>query len=234
MIPLRDTLPSKRKPAITLLLILANVLIFFYQISMTDRQSAAFVYTFGFIPQVFGSVVAKLPFSFPYLLPLLSSIFLHGGLFHLISNMWVLWIFGDNVEGSMGHGRFLVFYLICGILANLTQYAFGPGSGIPTIGASGAIAGIMGAYFLLFPTARITTLIPLGFIPLFIRIPAVIFLPIWFLTQLYSGTVQTLADGRVSSGVAWWAHVGGFVGGALLHWLFLNRHRSSRYSREWD
>lgn len=230
MIPLRDTIPSRSKPYITVLLILANVLVFFYQFTMSGRQSVFFTYRYGFIPLrmtelLLGSLESPL-YSF---IPVFTGMFLHGSLLHLISNMWVLWLFGDNVEDRMGHGRYLLFYLLCGFAANFTHYVSDFVSPVPAVGASGAIAGIMGAYFLLFPTSKITTLVPLFFIPLFINIPAVIYLLIWFLSQLYSGTVQAFSDSSSVSGIAWWAHIGGFIGGMVLHRLFIRRVRPAPY-----
>jgi len=152
--------------------------------------------------------------------PLLTSMFLHGGWLHLIGNMWTLWIFGDNVEERMGRARFLGFYLLCGLIAGLTQWLTNPGSTLPTVGASGAIAGVLGAYFVLYPHARIIVLLPILFVPFFFELHAVVYLAFWFLSQVYAGTIGSLAPEPVE-GVAWWAHVGGFIAGAALQRLFV-------------
>lgn len=141
--------------------------------------------------------------------------FLHGGWMHLIGNMWMLWIFGDNVEDRLGHGRYLLFYVLCGLAASWTHILLHPNSTVPAIGASGAISGVMGAYLLLFPRARVITLFPLFFIPYFLELPAIVYLGAWFLMQLFSGAFSILAPGE-GGGIAWWAHVGGFLAGALL------------------
>lgn len=229
MIPLKDTIPGRYKPLMTWYIIAANILIFLIQFVIKSYDSSTFIYQFGFIPGRFYDLVRNQPVLIITYYPLITGLFLHGGFFHILSNMWALWIFGDNVEDEMGHSRFLIFYLLCGILANLSHYIFSPLSTVPAIGASGAIAGVMGAYIVLFPYSRIITLIPLLFIPLFIPIPALVYLLIWFLTQLYSGAVYSFVDGRLAGGIAWWAHVGGFVGGAILHRLFL-RQRYFKYT----
>lgn len=153
-------------------------------------------------------------------LPVLTSMFLHAGWFHLISNMWVLWIFGDNVEDRMGHWRFALFYLLAGAVASLAHGVIHPASTIPTVGASGAIAGALGAYMMLFPGAQVLTLIPICFYPFFVKLPAALFLGFWFVSQVLNGTAHA-ASGTVG-GVAWWAHIGGFVAGLVLYRWFLD------------
>jgi membrane associated rhomboid family serine protease len=153
--------------------------------------------------------------------------FMHGSWFHLLSNMWTLYIFGDNVEDRMGSARYLVFYLLAGLAAGLVQAAFDPTSTIPTVGASGAIAGVLGAYFLLFPRSRVITLIPLFFLPWFVEIPAVFFIGIWFLSQLSSG-LMALGSAGAFGGIAWWAHVGGFLFGLITVYLFARRPAAYR------
>jgi membrane associated rhomboid family serine protease len=159
--------------------------------------------------------------------PFLTSMFLHGGWLHIITNMWALWIFGDNVEDRMGPVRFLIFYLLCGLFAGITHWFMNPDSTIPTVGASGAIAGVMGAYFILFPRSRVIVLLPILFIPLFFELPAIVYLGIWLFSQLFSGTLSVAATSDVA-GIAWWAHVGGFIAGMLLHFLFIRRGREYR------
>ena len=229
MIPLRDTIPSMRKPLMIKYIIAANAIVFLLRFVIPDNQLSGLVYYFGFIPREFNNLLRNQPISIIGYYPLITGMFLHGGLFHLLSNMWALWIFGDNVEDLMGHSRFLAFYLLCGVIANLSHYLFNANSPVPAIGASGAIAGVMGAYLVMFPYSRIVTLIPLLFIPFFVNIPAVVYLLIWFVIQLYSGAVYALVDGRMAGGIAWWAHVGGFAGGMLLYKTFI-KQRGYRYT----
>jgi len=168
----------------------------------------------GFIPARFLARLGSFSPDWPVLLlPLFSSLFLHYGWLHIIANMWFLFIFGDNVEDTLGHGRYLLFYLLCGAGANLIYLIFSPQSALPLIGASGAIAGVMGAYFTLFPGARVLTLFLLIFIPIFLELPAYVFLGLWFLLQFFYGAFASVQLGGQQGGVAWWAHVGGFLVG---------------------
>ena len=198
MIPLRDVIPSRTTPIVTISLIVANVLVFLYELTL-GRAVNDFTLYFGLVPAAFSWVAV------------LTSMFLHGGLFHVAGNMLYLWIFGDNVEDRMGHGRFLVFYLLCGTAAALAQTIAVPDSVVPMVGASGAIAGVMGAYFVMYPKSRIVTLVTLVFFFQVIEVPAIFFLGIWFVMQFLSGvgSIGTAATG----GVAVWAHVGGFLAG---------------------
>jgi membrane associated rhomboid family serine protease len=202
MIPLRDVIPSRTVPGVTIALIGLNALVFFYQISLGD-EVGDLVVRFGLIPADFSW------------LAVLTSMFLHGGLLHFGGNMLYLWIFGDNVEDRLGHGRFLGFYLLCGMAAAVVQSLLLPGSTIPMVGASGAIAGVMGAYFMLYPRSRIVTLVPLFFFIQLIEIPAIFFLGIWFLMQFLSGigSFATATAGQPAGGIAFWAHVAGFAAG---------------------
>ncbi len=222
MIPLFDTVPSRRAPVITWLIIGANVLVFLYELRLGPRAAQAFFYLFGLVPARYThpdwAVWVGLPVDNYW--PFLTSMFLHSGWAHIIGNMWILFIFGDNVEDRMGHIPFLVFYLLCGLVAGLVHSLTNPFSTVPAVGASGAIAGVLGAYFILFPSARVITLFPIFFWPFFLEIPAVIYLFIWFLTQLWGGALAGLSSQQVG-GVAWWAHVGGFVAGVALHRIFL-------------
>ena len=219
MFPIRDTIPSHTRPHVTWALILVNVVVFLVQLSLSEPALEAFVFYFGMVPAAVAhaDVAALRPSAGS--LSFLSSMFVHGGLLHLIANMWTLWIFGDNVEDRMGHTRFLLFYLLCGLLAGGAHFLSDPASTVPTVGASGAIAGVLGAYFILFPRSRVLTLIPIFFYPLFIEIPAFVYLGFWFVGQLFSGSLATGGGG----GIAWWAHVGGFVAGVVLFSLFLRR-----------
>lgn len=222
MFPIRDTLPSRRAPVITVALILVNIGIFIYQVTLPERHQASMAMLYGIVPARFTNPGWADDVGFPglSLWPFVTTMFLHGGLLHLIGNMWTLWIFGDNVEDRMGSTRFLVFYLLCGIAAGITHLVTNPFSRIPAIGASGAIAGVLGAYFILFPLARVVVLIPVLFYPLLVEVPAILFGGVWFLLQVMSGTA---ALGRPESGggIAWWAHIGGFAAGALLYRRFL-------------
>ena len=220
MFPLRDTIPSRGVPLVLWLLILANGLVFGFELRLSDADLALLVEHYGVVP-VQLSLAPHAFFSDPgAYLPLLTSMFLHGGWMHVIGNLWILMIFGDNVEDRMGHGRFLVFYLVCGLIAGLVHVYFNADSPVPTIGASGAIAGVMGAYFVLYPRARVITLIPILFYPLFVELPAYVFLGVWFASQVLSSSVVGQVE---TGGVAFLAHVGGFLAGVLLHWVFVRR-----------
>jgi membrane associated rhomboid family serine protease len=212
MIPLRDTTRSRNYPVVNTLLIAANVLLFLVQ-SAQGPQEDAFIYTYGLVPARYSVPGISAHFtSFQQALALLSFMFLHGGFWHLLGNMWSLYIFGDNVEDRLGPFRYLLFYLLCGWASGLFHLFLNWQSPVPTIGASGAIAGVMGAYLILYPHSRILTLIPILFIPYFIEIPAYFFLGLWFLFQ-FLGAAGSDAQG---GGIAWWAHVGGFVAGIIL------------------
>lgn len=219
MIPLRDSNPSHRRPWVTLLLIGANLLVFVYELSVGEAGRERLLFTLGVVP----ARVTAFPSSPDInagdaLLPLLSSMFLHGGWVHLIGNLWFLWIFGDNLEDRLGPLRYLIFYLLSGLGAGLVHILFNLGSTIPSIGASGAVAGVLGGYLVLFPRARVLTLIPAFFL-FTVELPAFVILLYWLVVQFFSGTAA-LAGGGSAGGVAWWAHVGGFVVGmGLVKWL---------------
>jgi len=204
MFPLRDVIPSRTTPFITMAIIAANVLAFLYEQSFDPQSLDVFIRTWGFVPVVF---------AWP---SIFSSMFLHGGLWHLAGNMWSLWIFGDNVEDRLGHFRYLGFYVFCGVVAAVAHFWSDPASAVPTIGASGAIAGIMGAYFVLYPRSRVLTLIFLVFYIDIIEVPAVVFLGFWFLMQLVSGVGALATTTEAAGGIAFWAHVAGFAVGAAL------------------
>jgi membrane associated rhomboid family serine protease len=204
MIPLGDTIRSHSKPVVTMLIILANVMVFFYMLTLDEYSQNHFISQYALIP-------ARFRFT-----AVLTSMFLHGGWWHIIGNMWFLWVYGDNVEDVLGHGKYLVFYLACGVAASLAQYAMSPDSHVPTLGASGAIAGVMGAYLVKFPHSRIKTLIPIFFFWTTLEIPAVLMLAYWFILQFFSG-LGSVGHSQVSQGgVAWFAHIGGFVAGMIL------------------
>jgi membrane associated rhomboid family serine protease len=221
MIPLKDDNPTSIQPVITLSIIGLCVLVFLWQLSLSPEGGRAAVYALGFIPAVLsGNVELPPPLVWvPSSLTVFTSMFLHGGFLHLAGNMLYLWIFADNVEDSMGHGRFILFYALCGVAAALAQAAPELGSTIPMIGASGAVSGILGAYVLLYPHARILVVVPLVVILYTLRLPAIIVLGIWFAIQLMS----SLAAPAVGGGVAFRAHLGGFIAGVLLIRLFAVR-----------
>ena len=216
MIPLRDTTPSKNIPVMNNVLIGINVVIFLIQLTQ-GRYSNQFIYIYGLVPGRYTLPRLAAHFTFfQQAVAWISFMFLHGGFFHLLGNMWSLYIFGDNVEDRLGPIRYLFFYLLCGVLSGVSHFLLNSHSTVPTIGASGAIAGVMGAYFLLHPRSKILTLVPIFFIPLFFEIPAVFFLGFWFFLQF----INAAGSSARSGGIAWWAHVGGFLCGMLLLKLF--------------
>ena len=211
MIPLRDTTPTRNYPIVNTILIGINVAIFLVQLTQGTEWNR-FVYTYGLVPARYSIPQYSAYFNtYQQALSFVSYMFLHGGLIHLLGNMWSLYIFGDNVEDRLGPVRYLFFYLLCGIASGVSHLLLNLNSNLPTIGASGAIAGVMGAYFILHPRSKILTLIPILFIPYFIEIPAYFFLGIWFLLQFINAAVSQGQTG----GVAWWAHIGGFVFGII-------------------
>jgi membrane associated rhomboid family serine protease len=211
MIPLRDVIPSRTFPYITITIITLNALAWLFEISLPHEVLNNFLTIYGVVPAYFSAPT------------LITSMFLHGSWSHVIGNMWYLWIFGDNVEDRVGHGRFILFYLLCGIAAALGQVAADPISTLPTIGASGAIAGVMGAYFVLYPRSRVLTLVPIIFFIQIVELPAIVLLGFWFVMQLFSaGTIAMTTSSR-GGGVAFAAHVIGFVTG--LGGVFVFRKR---------
>jgi len=237
MIPLHDDNPTSLTPILTVALIVACSLVFFYQVSLPPVPGEVFVFRYGAIPALLFGHAADLGADFvvvPASISLMTSMFLHGGWMHLIGNMLYLWIFGNNIEDVMGHTKFILFYLLCGVLAALSHALTDPSSPIPMVGASGAISGVLGAYLLLFPRAQVMILIPLGIFTRLMYVPAGFVLGFWFLMQLLSGGASL---GRGGGGVAWFAHVGGFLAGMVLIGLFKRpdvrffapgRHRSWR------
>jgi membrane associated rhomboid family serine protease len=219
MIPLRDVIPSRTTPYVTFLLIAINALVFLFQLTLGTRVEEFILY-FGLVPAAFSWVAV------------VTSMFLHGGLLHFGGNMLYLWIFGDNVEDRMGHGRFVVFYLLCGTAAALGQTIAAPDSVVPMVGASGAIAGVMGAYFVLYPRSRIVTLLPIFIFFHIVEIPAIFFLGFWFLLQLLSGvgSIATATGAEPAGGIAFWAHAAGFIAGLSGVLVF---RRPERQRVEW-
>ena len=211
MIPLRDVIPSRTTPYITVTLIVLNALAWFYELAVPKDFLPVFLQTYGVVPASFSAPT------------LVTSMFLHGSWSHVIGNMWFLWIFGDNIEDRLGHGRFVLFYLICGIGAAAGHIFMEPRSMLPTIGASGAIAGVMGAYFVLYPHSRVLTLVPLFIYWEIVELPAIFLLGFWFLMQLFGAGIGTISSssGAESGGIAFMAHVAGFALGALI--VFVSR-----------
>jgi len=215
MIPLRDSNRSYHLPVMTWLLIAANALVFLYELGLSNAQLERFIGTYALVP----ARIEDAPIAFG--ITIFTSMFLHAGWFHVLSNVWVLFIFGDNVEDRMGSLPYLVFYLLCGLAAGLLQTYLTSASNVPVLGASGAIAGVLGAYVLLFPRARVVTLVPIIFFLSIIEVPAILFLGFWFFSQLFSGLASIGAE--AAQGVAWWAHIGGFAVGLVLCSFFLRR-----------
>jgi membrane associated rhomboid family serine protease len=221
MLPLRDVNPTRTFPLVTIAIIAVNVLVFIYELIL-GPQLEGFVQSWAIIPYEITHGVDLPPASIqPIYLTLITAMFLHGGIVHIAGNMLFLWIFGNNIEDAMGSLRFIVFYLLCGLVAAFAQIAVGPNSDIPNIGASGAIAGVLGAYLLLFPRAEVQTLVFLGFFVRLVRLPALLFLGLWFVLQLFSGVAGLGME--ATGGVAWFAHIGGFIAGIVLINIFRRR-----------
>ena len=214
MIPLRDVIPSRTTPYITVTIIILNALAWVVELNLSPETLPAFLQVYGVVPADFRPPT------------LVTSMFLHGSWLHVIGNMWYLWIFGDNVEDRLGHGRFVAFYLLCGIAAAFGQILSDPLSRLPTIGASGAIAGVLGAYFVLYPRSRVLTLVPLFIFWELIEIPAIFLLGFWFLMQLFSAGAIAVTSSAGGGGIAFTAHVAGFVAGAAGVFVFRRRERA--------
>jgi membrane associated rhomboid family serine protease len=218
LIPIKDSPTTGRFPFVNLSLIIINILVFFRQLTLTEPELHSFIFANGLIPKelITGLFAENLAVA---LTPLIAYQFMHGGWLHIGSNMLYLWVFGDNIEDRLGHFKYLLFYLLMGVISGLAQVAFDPGSNIPIIGASGAVAGILGAYLVSCPRARVLALIPVFIVFTVAELPAVVFLGFWFLLQLFQG----VASIGVDVSIAWWAHIAGFVGGMLLVSLFGKR-----------
>ena len=211
MIPIRDNQPSSSLPVVTYILMGMNLMVFLLQMQISPGNEV-FFYSYGLVPAKYTVHEMSRHFSIAnHVFSIFTYMFLHGGFLHFLGNMWFLYIFGDNVEEYFGSLRFAGFYLLCGVISGVFHLFLNPVSMVPTIGASGAIAGVMGAYFLLYPKARILTVIPIIIIPWFVEIPAFIFLGFWFLIQFFNA-----AGSGAGSGIAWWAHIGGFIAGMVL------------------
>lgn len=233
MIPLRDNIPSRTYPLVNITLIVVNVVVFFYQL-MLGPELEVFVRQFAVVPLRYFHDIYVSPGGGVYrvtsgdlVVPLFTSMFMHGGWLHLIGNMMYLWIFGDNVEDRMGHGRYLIFYLLCGVGASMAHIWFNANSRVPSLGASGAIAGVLSGYLLLYPRARVLVLLPILVFYQTFEVPALFFLGFWFLQQFFYGVASLGISSAQTGGVAWWAHIGGFVAGAVLLRLFARRRYQS-------
>jgi membrane associated rhomboid family serine protease len=229
MIPIRNAVPTRYPPVMTWMLIAINCLVFLLQNSLTPAELEEFLRDFALIPARYTAVVAygDANLSAIDLVPFFTMMFLHGGWLHLIFNMWTLWLFGSTVEDRLGHGRYLAFYLACGLAASIAHVIFNPTSIVPALGASGAIAGVLGCYMRLFPLARVVVVVPILFIPLFFEVYAFVFVGLWFLIQIFQGTLELLLP-TSGGGVAWWAHVGGFIAGLALGPLLVRSERHYR------
>lgn len=222
MIPVRDTIPCYNTPVITWALMAVNITVFLFMIAMPDSMAQDFVYLYGLVAKRYTDPVWATLSGFPndHYFSFLSSMFLHSGLLHIVMNMLFMWIFADNIEDCMGRVRFIVFYFLCGLVAAIGQVTFNPDTSIPVVGASGAIAGVMGAYFMLYPYARIVIWVPLFFLPIFFELPAIAFLGFWVIMQLQKATT---AGAEGVADVAWWGHLGGFIAGAVLYRFFIHK-----------
>lgn len=221
MFPIRDSARSRSFPIVNISLIAVNVLAFFYEIRI-GKGIYEFLQKYAVVPIYLKASEISI---FEKAIPFVSSIFLHGGWFHLISNMWFLWIFGDNVEDRFGHIRYLFLYILYGVCAGLVHAFLYSSSSMPTVGASGAISGVMGSYLIFFPSARIVVLFPIFFYPIFFEVYALLFIGIWFFTQLQYGTATLFSKIGDIGGVAWWAHIGGFIVGVFFGILFRKRRK---------
>lgn len=228
MFPIRDTIRSRSFPLVNWAIIILNVLVFFFQANLPASGVENFISDFALTP---ANVNLQNPVT---LIPFFSHIWLHGSLYHLISNMWMLVIFGDNVEDRLGSVRYLFFYVLGGIAAGVLQYLFTVDPAIPAVGASGAIAAVMGAYFLFYPQSRVVTFVPIFFFGWFVNIPSFVFLGIWFGSQLLNGVIELTAAVGAIGGVAWWAHIGGFAFGLIMGNIFaLGRKKRRPYKDEY-
>jgi membrane associated rhomboid family serine protease len=231
MFPIRNGVPCRYPPLVTWALIAINCAVFLFQIGLSAAEQEAFLYRYALVPARYIELLSYGRITPADLLPFFSMMFLHGGWLHLILNMWTLWLFGCAVEDRFGHVRYILFYVACGLAASLAHFVFSLDSTAPALGASGAIAGVLGCFMRLFPLARVVVLVPILFIPLFFEVYAFVFVGLWFLLQLLQGTAE-LFMAINASGVAWWAHIGGFVAGLIFEPLFQRPAR--RYRAYYD
>jgi len=227
MFPLQTTVPLRNPPVVTWALIAVNRVVFLYQISLSEPELELFLSRFALVPARYFAPDAPSSLSVLDYLPFVTNMFLHGGWLHLILNMWTLWLFGRTVEDRFGSARYLLFYLLCGAVASTTHALVNATSEIPALGASGAIAGVLGCYMRMFPLSRVVVMIPILFFPFFFELPAIVFTGLWFLVQVMQGTADLFGP-PAGAGVAWWAHIGGFVAGFLLTPLLQQSKRAHR------
>jgi membrane associated rhomboid family serine protease len=227
MIPIRDSIPCNIRPYITWTIMGICIVVFLAMLLMPNHMAQHFLHLYGLVPIRYTSPQWAKHFGLPpdYYLSFVTNLFLHGGWAHLLVNLIFLWIFADNIEDLMGHKRFIVFYLLCGVLASYAQWYFSQNLVVPVVGASGAIAGVLGAYFFRFPYARVLFVVPIVFVPLFFEIPAIAFLGLWVILQLQELSTAAMFPG-MSTNSAWWAHLGGFVAGAVLYRFFIPNHQA--------
>lgn len=226
MIPIKDNIPCSTKPYVSWSIIAICVVIFLCMKMLPYETQRQLLYLYGMVPIRYANPQWASVFGLPpdNHLSFLTSLFLHGGWLHLIINMWFMFIFANSIENRMGHIPFLIFYLLCGLIASYVQWYFDPQLAIPVVGASGAIAGVLGAYFVLYPFAKVVIWFPLFFLPIFFQLPAIAFLGFWAIIQLQNATSSILFD-NVAVDVAWWEHLGGFIAGAMLHFLFIDSNK---------
>lgn len=233
MIPIRDSIPCNIRPYVTWTIMGICIVVFIAMLLMPNHMAQHFLHLYGLVPIRYTSPQWAKHFGLPpdYYLSFVTNLFLHGGWAHLLVNLIFLWIFADNIEDLMGHKRFIVFYLLCGVLASYAQWYFSQNLVVPVVGASGAIAGVLGAYFFRFPYARVLFVVPILFVPLFFEIPAIAFLGLWVILQLQELSTAAMFPG-MSTNSAWWAHLGGFVAGAVLYRFFIPNHQAFQSNLE--
>jgi membrane associated rhomboid family serine protease len=232
MLPIEIAVPTRYPAVVTYALIALNSVIFLFQVSLSPPELEAFLHQFALIPARYFAAPAGMTQEPLDYLPFLTNMFLHGGWLHLILNMWTLYLFGPAVEDRLGSGRYLAFYLICGLVASIAHAIFNPTSTVPALGASGAISGVLGSFILMFPFARLLIVIPILFFPFFFQVPAIVFAGFWFFTQVTAGVAELFMPSQ-GGGIAWWAHTGGFVAGlALTPVLHQSRQRYRNYQAD--
>ncbi len=232
MIPIRDNIPNKKTPYVSWGIMAICIAVFLSMKMMPYETQRQLTYLYGMMPIRYSNPQWAISFGLAPdgYLSFLTSLFIHAGWLHIIANMWFLWIFANNIEDKMGHIKFLIFYLLCGLLATYLQWYFDPELAIPVVGASGAIAGVLGAYFFISPFARVVIWLPLLFLPIFFEIPAIAFLGFWAIIQFQNAASSILFEG-VTVDVAWWSHVGGFIAGALIHPFFIKNESNNGESK---
>jgi membrane associated rhomboid family serine protease len=232
MLPIEIAVPTRYPAVATYTLIALNSVVFLFQISLSPSELELFLHQFALIPARYFAAPAGMTQGLLDYLPFLTNMFLHGGWLHLILNMWTLYLFGPAVEDRLGSGRYLVFYVICGLVASFAHAIFNPTSTVPALGASGAISGVLGSFILMFPFARLVIVIPILFFPFFFQVPAIVFAGFWFFTQITAGVAELFMPSQ-GGGIAWWAHTGGFVAGlALTPVLHRSRERYRNYQAD--